>query len=196
MPESLPRVGSAVILRDEANRILLGQRNKDPQRGSWILPGGKIHAFETVADAAARELREETGLEIKLEGLFGVYEIVQEPSEHRIVIYSWARAIGGHLRASDDVSDVRFVALDELGTLPLTPLVRRVLGDAGFLDQPRHETAAPTQLTLIPVPLVAATIRAPRRSPSRRSQRRMRCRRLVWNTPLLFDDTDRLSLNI
>jgi len=55
MGDTLPRVGSAVIVRDEANRILLGKRNKDPQRGSWILPGGKIQAFESIAQAAARE---------------------------------------------------------------------------------------------------------------------------------------------
>ena len=52
--EGLPRVGSALIVRDEANRILLGKRNKDPQRGNWVLPGGKIHAFESIAAAAAR----------------------------------------------------------------------------------------------------------------------------------------------
>jgi len=63
MNEGLPRVGSALIVRDEANRILLGKRNKDPQRGNWVLPGGKIHAFESIAQAAARELEEETGLD-------------------------------------------------------------------------------------------------------------------------------------
>lgn len=62
MPECLPRIGSALLVRDELNRILLGKRNKDPQRGSWIIPGGKIHAFESIAEAAARELHEETGL--------------------------------------------------------------------------------------------------------------------------------------
>src|SRR5437763_13352544 len=74
MPEGLPRVGSALLVRDEANRILLGKRNKDPQRGSWIIPGGKIRAFESIGDAAARELREETGLEVEVQGRFRVYE--------------------------------------------------------------------------------------------------------------------------
>ena len=67
MPDILPRVGSALIVRDEANRILLGKRNKDPQRGSWILPGGKIKACKSIADAAARELQEETGLEVEVQ---------------------------------------------------------------------------------------------------------------------------------
>lgn len=45
MPENLPRVGSAFLVRDEANRILLGKRNKDPQRGNWVIPGGKMTIF-------------------------------------------------------------------------------------------------------------------------------------------------------
>ena len=130
MGEALPRVGSALIVRDDANRILLGKRNKDPQRGNWVLPGGKIHAFESIADAAARELAEETGLQVEVQHLFRVYEVINEPQEHRIIIYSWAKVVGGELRASDDISEVKFVSLDELGDLPLTPLVREVLADA------------------------------------------------------------------
>src|SRR5438105_3531789 len=114
MAESFPRVGSAVIVRDEANRILLGRRAKDPQRGAWILPGGKIHAFESIAEAAARELEEETGLKIEIQNQFKAYEIINPPSEHRIVIYSWGRSVAGNLNASDDLSEVRFVPLHEL----------------------------------------------------------------------------------
>ena len=133
MSECFPRIGSAVIVRDEANRILLGKRNKDPQRGSWVLPGGKIHAFESIAEAAAREIEEETGLKIELQGHFRAYEIINPPAEHRIVIYSWGRALGGIPKASDDLSDVRFVPVEELGNLMTTPLVHQVLSDAGFI---------------------------------------------------------------
>jgi 8-oxo-dGTP diphosphatase len=141
MSDALPRVGSALIVRDEANRILLGKRNKDPQRGSWVLPGGKIRAFESIAQAAARELEEETGLKVEVQGQFRVYEIVNPPNEHRIVIYSWAKAVGGIVRAADDISEVRFVPIQELGGLPLTPLVRQALKDAGYIreEAPRLE---------------------------------------------------------
>src|SRR6266404_4193644 len=108
MNEGFPRVGSALIVRDEANRILLGKRNKDPQRGNWVLPGGKIHAFESIAEAAARELEEETGLKVEVGNQFRAYEIINPPQEHRIVIYSWATVAGGIPKASDDLSDVRF----------------------------------------------------------------------------------------
>ena len=134
MSDALPRIGSALLVRDETNRILLGQRNKDPQRGSWVIPGGKIQAFESIAEAAARELEEETGLRVRVDDQFRAYEIVNRPSEHRIVIYSWARVTGGTLKASDDFSAVRFFSSEELAEVQLTPLVRKVLEDAGLLQ--------------------------------------------------------------
>jgi 8-oxo-dGTP diphosphatase len=134
MSDALPRVGSALLVRDDADRILLGQRNKDPQRGSWVIPGGKIHAFESIAEAAAREFQEETGLTVEVGTQFKVYEIVNPPNEHRIVIYSWAKVIGGTPKASDDLSDIKFFSASELGDIPLTPLVRRVLEDAELLQ--------------------------------------------------------------
>jgi 8-oxo-dGTP diphosphatase len=172
MDEGLPRVGSALIVKDEANRILLGKRNKDPQRGNWILPGGKIHAFETIAEAAARELSEETGLEVLVERQFRVYEVINAPKEHRIVIYSWAKAIGGHLRASDDVSEVRFVSLHELGDLPLTPLVRQVLADAGYIGEnlpSRVEPAGAVGPWMFPIPLGGAVCRGSRKRTKRKT---------------------------
>src|SRR5260370_33176721 len=108
MSDTLPRLGSALLVKDERDRILLGQPNKDPQRGLWVIPGGKIHAFERIADAAAREIGEETGLTVEVGEPFKVYEIVNPPNEHRIVIYSWAKVVGGTPKASDDLMEVRF----------------------------------------------------------------------------------------
>ncbi len=135
MSETLPRIGSALLVQDEADRILLGRRNKDPQRGSWVIPGGRINAFESIAEAAARELQEETGLKVEVGSQFRAYEIVNPPSEHRIVIYSWARIVGGVLKASDDLSEVRFFSAHDLPNVQLTPLVQRVLEDAGLINQ-------------------------------------------------------------
>jgi 8-oxo-dGTP diphosphatase len=122
------------LVKDERGRVLLGQRNKDPQRGSWVIPGGKIHAFERIAEAAVRELQEETGLTVEVGSQFRVYEIVNPPNEHRIVIYSWAKVTGGTPQASDDLSEVRFFGPDELEDISVTPLVRLVLQDAGLLQ--------------------------------------------------------------
>jgi 8-oxo-dGTP diphosphatase len=142
MSDALPRIGSALLVKDDADRILLGKRNKDPQRGFWVIPGGKIHAFEKIADAAARELQEETGLTVEVGSQFKVYEIVNRPNEHRIVIYSWARAMRGFPKASDDLSEVKFFSREELSNILLTPLVRTVLLDAGLLPMPAQVLAA------------------------------------------------------
>jgi len=178
MSEGLPRVGSALIVKDEASRILLGKRNKDPQRGNWVLPGGKIHAFESIADAAIRELEEETGLKVEVQHQFRVYEVINPPQEHRIIIYSWAKAVGGVLRASDDISEVKFVSLRELGDLPLTPLVRSVLVDAGYIgERPSLTVDAPDSAvpTLFLVPIAGAVQWSQLRCkpPVRRRQRRV-----------------------
>lgn len=189
MSEGLPRVGSALIVRDEANRILLGKRNKDPQRGNWVLPGGKIHAFESIADAAARELSEETGLVVEVQHQFRVYEVINSPQEHRIVIYSWARAVGGDLRASDDISEVKFVSLNELGDLPLTPLVRQVLVDAGFIgkESPQRGDALESQTPyLFPIAIAGAAWKPPLRCKPR-VRRRRRAAPVYRQSLLLFD---------
>lgn len=192
MSDALPRIGSALIVKDEANRILLGKRNKDPQRGSWVLPGGKIHAFETIAQAAARELEEETGLKVEVQGQFRVYEIVNPPSEHRIVIYSWAKAMGGVIRAADDISEVRFVPIRELGELPLTPLVRQALKDAGYIrdETPRFEEPPAEAIpSLFPIPIGGAMTRLSHRARIGSRLRRRRSAEVSRQSVLVFDAT-------
>jgi 8-oxo-dGTP diphosphatase len=191
VPENLPRVGSALLVRDEANRILLGKRNKDPQRGSWVIPGGKIHAFESIAEAAVRELREETGLIVEVGDHFNVYEIINAPNEHRIVIYSWGKVVGGEAKASDDISELKFFELAELGEVPVTPLVRRVLVDAGFvLDrmQPPKPEIEQFRLALVPILVAGASEHGFSVTRTQRPVRvRQNHRRGVRKSPLLFD---------
>jgi 8-oxo-dGTP diphosphatase len=177
-------------VKDEANRILLGKRNKEPQRGNWVLPGGKIHAFESIAAAAARELAEETGLQVEVQGQFRVYEVVSPPNEHRIVIYSWARAVGGDLNPSDDISEVKFVSLHELGNLPLTPLVRQVLADAGFIGEAtsqKEEMPAPPRPWLFPVAIAGANHQSSARCVPRVSRRQVRRTPVYRQALLVFD---------
>lgn len=191
MPDGLPRVGSALLVRDEANRILLGKRNKDPQRGSWIIPGGKIRPFESIGEAAARELREETGLEVEVQNQFRVYEIVNPPNEHRIVIYSWGKVIGGTAKASDDLSELAFFSPNELSDLQTSPLVRRVLADAGlFVDNAVQLPPPGSQLNFVFLPILLHGTKKKVSGKLRRSQKPHRSRRQrtprITNAPLLF----------
>lgn len=128
-------VGSAVILRDSAGWVLLGKRNKSDRFGYWVLPGGTVEPGESLAQTAIREAKEETGLDIFVRRPFGVYAI----DEKRIVVFSFAAIESSvwELRAGGDLSEVRFVPPDQLADMPLTPVTRRVLTDAGIMTPQR-----------------------------------------------------------
>ncbi|MBA7682241.1 hypothetical protein ES703_90590 [subsurface metagenome] len=128
----LPRLGSAAIIKKDG-KILLGRRNKEPENGKWVLPGGKVEEFETIKDAAKRELLEEAGIEVDVGEPIGVYEIISPPKEHRIIVYSWARVKSGNLKPSSDTSELRFFSKEDISHIKLTDLVKRVLQDIAFL---------------------------------------------------------------
>ena len=129
----LPRVGSALVIQN-GDRVLLGVRNKEPNRGKWVLPGGGVEPFESVKDAAKREIAEETGLVVEVGDQIGVFEIIEPPNEHRLIVYSWATPIQGDLRADSDVLELRFVDRAELSQLDVSPIVRKVLLQTGWLE--------------------------------------------------------------
>jgi 8-oxo-dGTP diphosphatase len=93
---------------------VLIQRGQAPFVGSWALPAGYIEEDESVEQAAVREAREETGLEVELDELFGVYSFPEGPVQSGIVIFYRGRPAGGELRAGDDAQDVRVFAADGL----------------------------------------------------------------------------------
>ncbi len=127
-----PRVGSAAVVIQN-NRILLGIRAKEPNKGKWVLPGGKIKLFETIKDAVYRELLEETGMKCEIGKQVGVYEIIDDPHEHRIIVYNWAYPLEGEPKPSSDISELKFFSKSELSTLAVTPIVEMVLRDIGWL---------------------------------------------------------------
>ncbi|WP_158885380.1 NUDIX hydrolase [Amycolatopsis anabasis] len=100
------------IVYDGAGRLLLVQRANEPGRGRWSLPGGRVEGEETDAAAVIRELREETGLEVRPGALVGT--VVRGPYE----IFDYRCAVtGGRLRAGDDAADARWVGAAEIAEL-------------------------------------------------------------------------------
>jgi 8-oxo-dGTP diphosphatase len=108
------KVAAGVIVEREGD-ILLVRRRMQPHQGTWTFPAGFVDFDEDPADAAVRECREETGLEVEIIGLLDV--IAGREHEHGadIVIIYHARLVGGEPKASDDVDRVAFFAPGENG---------------------------------------------------------------------------------
>ncbi|MDF2742221.1 MAG: hypothetical protein K0S88_3591 [Actinomycetia bacterium] len=129
MDEQPPRpvVAVGLVARDRRGRLLLVERGHPPHQGRWSLPGGRVEGGETIAAAAARELREETGLEATVGEIAGVVERIGE-GFHYLIVDLWAELDDGAAPvAGDDASDVRLVEVDQLPAYRLSP------GLAGFL---------------------------------------------------------------
>lgn len=113
----------ALIFR--RGRVLLVERGREPLKGCWSLPGGVLETGETLEDGIRREVREETGLEVKVSRLFEVFERImpdaQDRSEYHYVLLDYlCRPRGGTLVAGDDVSRVEWVAEGDLGKYRIT----------------------------------------------------------------------------
>ncbi len=108
-----PVPGAGVLVEMEEG-IVLVQRGQPPFVGWWALPSGYIEADESVEQAAIRECKEETGLDVELLELFGVYSFPEGPVQSGIVIFYRARPVGGELQAGDDAQDVGIFPLDGL----------------------------------------------------------------------------------
>jgi ADP-ribose pyrophosphatase YjhB (NUDIX family) len=123
-----PIVAVGAFVFDREGRVLLVERAKPPGEGLWTVPGGRLERNETLAQAVAREVREETGLIVEVGALACVVERMGDDF-HFVILDYLARSIGGTLKAASDVRDARFVTEPELNRLPLTdgliPLLER-----------------------------------------------------------------------
>lgn len=117
-----PKVAATCILtRNE--QVLMVRRGNEPGYGLWSMPGGYVDRGEVVEKAAAREVMEETGLEVQVERLVGVFS--EEGHTVIVVAYS-ALETGGFLEAGPEVLDLGFFSLDDLPELAF-PRDREIL---------------------------------------------------------------------
>jgi 8-oxo-dGTP diphosphatase len=107
-----PVVGAGALV-EEDGRVILVRRRVEPKAGYWSLPAGYVEADELAEEAAIREMREETGLLIEIDGMLGVYSFGREPQTGVLLLYS-GHVVGGELQAGDDAQAVQAFAPDEL----------------------------------------------------------------------------------
>lgn len=108
-----------VTLCDDKFIVLVKRRN-DPYKGSWALPGGFVEYGETVESAAMRETKEETGLEVELDKLVGVYsDPERDPRGHMISVCFLAHKTGGTLKAASDAAEVQHLKIGEISNIQL-----------------------------------------------------------------------------
>ena len=107
----VPAVG-VVCLKGDA--VLLIRRGTPPRQGEWSLPGGRIEPGERLAEAALRELREETSVEAELIGLIDVVDgLFPEADKHYVLIDYAAIWTSGEPTAGDDAAEAIFVPFEE-----------------------------------------------------------------------------------
>ena len=140
-PNSI-RPAAAVALFDSADNILL-LRRKDNDK--WTMPGGTLDFGESLTDCAIREVREETGLHIRITGLIGTYTdphvlIAYSDGEVRqefTLVYA-AEIESGELKIDDESKEAAWVLLERAVQLPLAESQRRRLEDViRYQKEPR-----------------------------------------------------------
>jgi ADP-ribose pyrophosphatase YjhB (NUDIX family) len=123
-------VGAVAVLD---GRLLLVQRATEPGAGRWSVPGGRVEAGETLAEAVVRELAEETALEGVCGSLVGWVERVDD--EHHYVILDFEVTVLGpdEPRAGDDAMDARWVPLEDVAEWLLVDGLAEFLHEHGIL---------------------------------------------------------------
>lgn len=120
---------AAVIVK--GGKMLLVKRANEPARGKWSIPGGVVELGEKLRDALIREVREECGIDIEVDGLFDVVEVINREGGrvrfHYVILDYLAHPTGGELRAMGDAEDAKWIPISEVEKYDITNSLRRLL---------------------------------------------------------------------
>jgi ADP-ribose pyrophosphatase YjhB (NUDIX family) len=126
-PNSLIPAASAAV-SNERDEILM-QRRAD--NDLWALPGGTMDLGESIGETAVREVREETGLDVEIDGIVGIYSDARHIIEYsngevrqQFNICFSARLLGGTLRASDESTEAAWITPESLEKMPIHDTTR------------------------------------------------------------------------
>jgi ADP-ribose pyrophosphatase YjhB (NUDIX family) len=127
---------SAAIMRD--GKVLVVRRARKPALGVYTVPGGVVEAGETLLDAVAREVREETGLEIEPVALAGHREVILRDEDgrvnrHFVILCFAARLLSGEIRLNEELDEARWIAPADLADLKTTEGLQEIVVAAARL---------------------------------------------------------------
>jgi 8-oxo-dGTP diphosphatase len=126
-----PRVAVGVVVVKNSS-VLLVKRGQEPSKGLWSVPGGLIELGETLEDAAQREVREETGINVRIEKLLGVANNIVRDDEgktrfHYVLIDYLARPLTTSVKAQSDASETKWVDFKDLSSYSVTKGARKLI---------------------------------------------------------------------
>lgn len=115
---------------DENKKFILIKRKNEPFKDQWAIPGGFVEYGETVENAAIREAKEETGIDIELKELFNVYSKPdRDPRDHTITIVYLATGNINDRKAGSDAEDIMLCSFEVLSSLKIAFDHERILTD-------------------------------------------------------------------
>jgi 8-oxo-dGTP diphosphatase len=144
-----PVVGIGGVIIDQS-RALLIRRGSEPLLGEWSIPGGTLELGESLQEGVARELLEETGVEVRVLDLIEIFDriylqdgsagtgVKRGPRFHFVIADYLCERLSGDPRAGSDVTDVAFAHEDELTRFHLTETATRVVKKAFAMDRARQ----------------------------------------------------------
>lgn len=146
---SRPLVGVGAVVFDGHGCVLLVKRRNEPLAGQWNLPGGAVEVGESLAEAAAREVLEETGLVVTVGPVVDTFDRILRDDDgrvryHFVLVDFLCEWIGGGLSAGSDVSAAEFVAIAEVEARGVTEKARDVIHRARLTSGARPDSVTRT----------------------------------------------------
>lgn len=111
------RVGAIALLKNDKDEILMTLRNREPAKGCWAIPGGKVELYERLEDTIKREMKEELGVEVEVtKFLCNIQDINQEAEQHWIMPVYEAKVVEGIVenKEPDKHLDLQWFSIDQI----------------------------------------------------------------------------------